>query len=134
MDDIIENQDEQETKSRKPPGYWNDYDRVYNEALKYHSRGEFSDKSPTAWLHAKKNGWINKYSWLQRKRIKRGFWQNRENCYNTAKEIKTMTELIDNYPGLYKSAKENGWLSEYTWLKRRSSKNLSTEDIPNSEE
>lgn len=29
---------------------------------------------------------------------------------------------------------KNGWLSEYTWLKRRSSKNLGTEDIPNSEE
>ena len=82
MDDKIENQDEQETKSRKPPGYWNDYDRCYEEASKYKTRGEFGTKSSRAY-------WV---------------------------------------------AIQNGWIDDYTWLKRRSSKSLITEDIPNSEE
>jgi len=52
---------------RRPNGYWNNYENCYNEAKKYKSRGEFSDKSPSAWLRAKKNGWLKDYTWFNKK-------------------------------------------------------------------
>jgi hypothetical protein len=55
-------------------------------------------------------------------------------CFEEAKKYTSLKELYTNNMSVYRKAKEKGWLSEYTWLKRRSSKTLITEDIPNSEE
>lgn len=73
----------------KPKGYWKNYDNCYNEALKYESRGEFSDKSPSAWKNAKNNGWIEDYTWFEKK-VK--YWTY-ERCYEEAKKYKTRKEF-----------------------------------------
>ena len=99
----------------KPNGYWTK-ERCLEESKKYLTRSEWKHNSNGSYHAACVNGWVDECVWFENKIVKRGYWQNRENCYKTAKKIKTITELIVSYPGLYKSAKEHDWLSDYTWL------------------
>lgn len=50
---------------RKLPGYWT-YEHCYEEAMKYNSRKEFSDKCNRAYLVSLQNGWINDYTWFNK--------------------------------------------------------------------
>ena len=50
---------------RKPTGYWN-YETCYEEAKKYNSRKEFSDKCNRAYFVANKNGWLKDYTWFNK--------------------------------------------------------------------
>lgn len=90
----------------------------YNEAKKYKSRSEFSHNSGTAYKHARKNGWIDDYTWFKTplKPLK-----DRWNCeiaYEEAKKYSSKTELQQKQPDLYRIASREGWLIDYTWLKR----------------
>lgn len=42
---------------RKPKGYWNIYDNVLNEALKYKSKKVFQEKASVAYKYSRMNGW-----------------------------------------------------------------------------
>ena len=42
---------------RKPKGYWNIYDNVLNEALKYKSKTVFQEKASVAYKYSRMNGW-----------------------------------------------------------------------------
>ena len=99
----------------KPNGYWNNYEHCYEEAKKYKSRGEFSDKSPSAWRRAKKNGWIEDYTWFEEKVKPNGYW-NYKHCYEEALKYKTRTEFEDNCGGAVSVARKNGWMDDYTWM------------------
>lgn len=50
-------------KKQKPKGYWV-YETCFEEAKKYKSRKEFSDKCNRAYLVSLTNGWINDYFWF----------------------------------------------------------------------
>ncbi len=102
----------------KPSGYWNNYENCYNEAKKYKSRGEFSDKSPTAWKYAKKNGWIEDYYWFEEKRKPLGYW-TRENVYREAMNFSTITEFEDKFPSAVAVARKNGWTEDFTWMVKK---------------
>jgi hypothetical protein len=47
--------------TRKPDGYWT-YDNCVQEALKYFTKKEFNENSPSAYVIAYRNGWMNKIS------------------------------------------------------------------------
>lgn len=99
---------------------WNK-ETCYEEAWKFSTLEEFSRKSGSAYATACKNKWIDDYTWLQRKRTRRGFWQDYANCYNEAKKYKTMSDFMRKSSGAYASALKKGWTKDYTWLRRRAS-------------
>lgn len=98
---------------------WNE-ETCYEEAKKYTTLDEFISKSGSCYATACKHKWIDDYTWLVRKRTRRGYWQNYDNCYNEAKKYKTMSDFMRKSSGAYKSASEKGWTKDYSWLKRSS--------------
>lgn len=95
---------------------WNK-ETCYEEAKKYTSLDDFVSTNGSCYATACKNKWIDDYTWLVRKRTRRGYWQNYDNCYNEAKKYKTMSDFMRKSSGAYKSASEKGWTKDYTWLK-----------------
>lgn len=109
-------------------GKWNKKS-CYNEALKYKTMDEFYTNSAAAYGVANDRGWIEEYTWLKRKYTKRNHWQNYDNCYNEAKKYNVISEFQKNAPGAYNSASDNGWIDDYTWFVRNTSKIEYTYDI-----
>lgn len=107
----------------KESGYWNNYDNCYQEALKYQTRKAFKKYSGGAFCGAKRNGWLNDYTWMEcmqaKKQIrKHNFW-NYDSCYNAAKECKTLSEFYTKYAGAYDKAINNNWIVLYSWLDKQ---------------
>lgn len=98
----------------KPNGYWTK-ERCYEEATKYKSKVEFQQKCGSAYVTAKKNGWIDDYTWFERPVVYNKKWTY-ETCLEEAKKYKTKTEFKNNNSGAYNVAYRNGWLDDYTWL------------------
>ena len=53
---------------QNPFNYWTK-ERVAEESKKYKNRGEFHEKSGTAYGKARRNGWLDEFSWLKDDRI-----------------------------------------------------------------
>lgn len=99
-------------------GKWN-YESVKEEAKKYTTKGEFSQRNASAYQAALKNGWINEYKWFcngvkMMTENKRKWSYNA--CYNEAKNYASRGEFKKNASGAYTVARANGWLDDYTWF------------------
>lgn len=90
----------------------------YNEALKYKTMDEFYKNKAAAYRRACEKGWIEEYTWLNRKYAKRDYWQDYDNCYNEAKKYDRISDFAKNAPGAYNSANDNGWIDDYSWFER----------------
>ena len=97
----------------KPNGYW-DYERCMEESKKYISRGEFSNGCSRAYEVARKNGWLNDYTWLESKF--HADWTY-ETCMEESRNYTTRSEFCKGNGSAYNVARKNGWVDEYTWLK-----------------
>ena len=53
---------------KKKNGYWN-YETCMEESKKYNTRSEFKKGSSGAYYVARKNGWLDKYTWLKDERF-----------------------------------------------------------------
>lgn len=89
----------------------------HKEALKYKTKVEFRKNALGAFVAAKKNGWIDDYTWLETTQKPSGYWIY-ERCYNEALKYQTLRDFIKNGGGAYGAAKRNGWLEDFKWLKR----------------
>ena len=98
----------------KPAGYWN-FDRCYEEARKYESLLEFREKSQSACVIARRNGWLEKYDWLV---IRRNRWTYNE-CYELAQKFTSRTDFKKSYKSAYQASIENEWINDYTWFKNK---------------
>lgn len=101
-------------EKRKKDGYWT-YDTCHEEAKKYRSRRAFGMNCGTAYRVARKNGWLDDYTWFKEKQ-KHNYW-NQETCFEEAKKYKAKSEFAKKSGGAYNLARKNGWLNDYTWLK-----------------
>lgn len=103
----------------KPNGYWNNYDRCYNEAKKYSTITDFAKGSGGAHHRAKANGWIRDYTWfadgIKRAAESRVKW-NYETCYELAKQCSKKSEMKILNQRAYAVALQNGWFKDYTWF------------------
>ncbi len=106
-------------KERKPNGYWNIYDNCYEAAKQCTSRRELQKKSKGAYGAARRNNWLKDYTWFESKYTPAGFWEIYDNCYEAAKQCTSRTEFSKKYGRAYYHARKNGWLDEFTWLKRK---------------
>ena len=96
---------------------WN-RETCYAEAQKYTTLEEFRLNSGTAYATSCRYKWIDDYTWLQRKRIKRGFWQQYDNCLHEAQKYTKLSDFMRKSSGAYASALKKGWLKDYTWFYR----------------
>ena len=94
---------------RMPHGYWNSYDRCFDEAKKYVNMHDFREQSNAAYMSAKRHKWLNDYTWLDIVMMSPGTWDNYENCLNAAKECRTRSEFMRTKPGAYNGSIKNGW-------------------------
>ena len=87
--------------------------RCYNEALKYYTRTGFARKASSAYVKAKKSGWIDDYFWLKEDNHKK--W-TRNTCYKEAKKYRTKGDFCSGSHSAYQTASKNKWLDDYFWF------------------
>lgn len=91
-------------------GKWSK-EKCYNEAKKYKTRTEFAKKNGSAYSAARKNGWLDDYTWFDNRLV----W-TRESCYNEAKKYQSKIQFKHGANGAYQAALKNGWMDDYTWF------------------
>lgn len=101
---------------RKPNGYWDVYENCYSEAKKYTTITDFIKKGACAYNHSVKNGWIEKFTWLERERVHRGYWDSYYNCLEEAKKYKTFHEFRALSGSCANASMKNGWIDDFVWL------------------
>lgn len=88
----------------------------YEEALKYRTRGDFAKQCSGAYDVARRNSWLDTYSWFEEQSKPAGYWDDFENCYKAASKCRTKTEFIKKHNRAYVVAKQNDWMKHYTWF------------------
>lgn len=89
------------------------------EAKKYNTRGEFQKNSSSAYNVASRNGWLDDYTWLEKRESKPyGYW-TREKCFDEALNYRSRKEFQESAPTAYGVARVSGWLDDYTWFQKR---------------
>ena len=104
-------------EKQNPSGYWNKQ-TCYQEAKKYNSRSEFFKGCCSAYMRARKEGWLDNYTWFEEKKQPNGYW-SKKTCYQEAKKYNSRTEFSKGCKGAYKVALKNGWLDNYTWFEEK---------------
>lgn len=102
-------------KVRKSRNDWT-YEDCLAEAKKYTTTTDFMKFSKSAYIVAKANNWLKDYDWIEVKRKGAGIW-TKSRCRAEARKYKTATQFAKHARGAFFTAKENGWLETYTWLK-----------------
>lgn len=90
-------------KHYQPMGYWDVYDNVYNEALKYKTRTEFKKNAGSAFQSALRHKWLDNFTW---------FINGKVNNSYTSKSVKQLTlhgELVKIYPSLHEITRQTGY-------------------------
>lgn len=97
----------------KPNGYWDNYERCFEEAKKYKTRTEFqyAKGASRAYKYSVKNGWIDNFTWMQPKRKKHGYW-TKERCFLEYKKYLNR-DFGRKSPSAYAISQRNGWLKEF---------------------
>ena len=110
----IEDYDWLVSRIKYPKGYWDDYDRCYQEAKQYVSRIGLQNGNKNAYESARKHGWLDDYDWFKEK-AKNNYW-NRETCFEEAKKYKRVVEFARNAVRAYELSRTKGWIKDYTWF------------------
>lgn len=97
-----------------------DKEKCYKEALKYTKRSDFSKSSNGAYESARKNGWLDDYTWFKKSHIthKKGYWTY-DTCYQEALKFKTKKEFEKESGTAAKKAWENKWMDDYFWFEEK---------------
>lgn len=91
-----------------------DMESCKEEAMKYDSRVAFSNGSQSAYQTARRNHWLDEYTWFKPKK-KRNFW-NEDTCRDEAKKYSSLKRFEKGCGSAYQTARINGWLKDYTWM------------------
>ena len=102
--------------SRKPPGYWDDFQKVEESSKKYSSKTEWQNAESAAVASAKRNGWFSRCTAHMSKSCKEraplGYWQNKDNVLSSAKYCKTLPEWRERFYTASRVARTKGWVAE----------------------
>lgn len=102
-----------EKKKNKPAGYWT-YERCKEEAKKYKTKIDFRICSTSAYVIAKRNGWLNDYAWFVELRKPSGYW-TKERCYEEAKKYRTKSDFRRGCSAAYNVSLRNGWMNYFVF-------------------
>lgn len=94
------------------------YETCYEEAKKYTSFTDFMNAATKAVVYAKKNGWLDEYTWIVRERKCNGYWDY-EHCLEEAKKYTSRNQFQKENGSCYQVCMKNGWLDDYTWIPKR---------------
>jgi hypothetical protein len=99
---------------RKPNGYWTYY-KVWEAALKYFTRSEFSEGNRPAYDKAIKSGWIDDVSkhMTSIKRKPKNYWTY-DRVEEEAKKYNTRSEFKRANISAYTRAHKSGWIDDVT--------------------
>ena len=101
-----------EYKVIKPAGYWNIFDNVYKDALKYDTKEKWRFNGNGAYEGARKNTWFEECTaHMISIGKKNGYWTE-EHCKEDALKYNTRKEWFIKSGGAVKSAKKNDWYDE----------------------
>ena len=110
--------DEHTKTHRSVKGVWT-FEDCKAEAAKYPSRVEYYRKSRRSYDAAKRNGWLSEFVFeVAPKTPGRKKKLTKDYVESVAKSCSTLKEFRKKSMGAYIAACKNGWLSDYTWLKR----------------
>ena len=101
----------------KEKGYWTKK-RIFDEATKYSTKVDFKKNAITAYGIAVKFKWIDEMTWFVSNSKPRGYWQDKQNVFDESHKYQSRVDFRWGTPGAYRSAIDNGWINEMTWLKR----------------
>lgn len=107
-----------EKNYRKPKNFWKIKSNVIIESKKYSTRTEFKKKSGNAYDSARKNGWLDEFTWLSNNTNKRpkGYWKNKENMMNEAKKYSSKEEFQKGNLTAFLAAYKYGYIDKMDWL------------------
>lgn len=108
-------------EKQHPNGYWT-YERCYTEAKKHKSRTEFmyAKGGNTAYVVARKNNWLNDYTWLKNSPKPKGYWTY-ERCKAEALKYKTRTQFKLGNGSAYAFSIRNKWIDDF--FRRKNDRN-----------
>ena len=92
-----------------------DREHTYEEAKKYKTITEFAKNCDAGYRSAKKYGWLDDYTWFEKKMTS---WTE-EMVVEISKNYKTLNDFRNSEPRAYNAAKKNKWLAGLTWLQRK---------------
>lgn len=113
---------------KKPNGYWNNYDRCFEESKKYKTRKDFKLGSSAAHKYSTINGWIYDFIPTTRRRYDT---ITIEDCINQALLCKNMTDFMDKNFGMYLTMCSNKWndmVNDATNIRKTNQKNFLTKE------
>lgn len=99
----------------KENGYWNK-DTCRDAALQCKNRKEFGRKFSRAYYIAYINNWLDEYTWLNYKPVKKNGYWTEEKCREAALKCKTRTEFKKYSSSAYSTALRKGWIDSYDWF------------------
>jgi len=86
------------------------------ESLKYKTRNEFKTKNSSIYRFSLRNGILDEIC-SHMKNIKKGYWNDKNNCLIEAKKYNKISEFKLKSSGAFDSCVRNGWLQE-VWAMR----------------
>ena len=107
-------------KGRVIPRKWT-YEKCVEESKKYEYYHDFMTKSGSAYTTACYRKWIKDFTWLKRERVEPNHW-TRDKCLEEAKKYKTLADFHDNSNTAYSVSLKKGWIKDYTWFEKVSSR------------
>lgn len=115
--------EKREFNKEKPRDYWTK-EKCLEVSKEFITIEEFNNKYPGAYKAARKNGWLDEFTWIERKRsnIKPKNYWTEELCLSVAKECKTEMEFSKKYPGAKNASYKYGWINNYTWFNKKEHK------------
>lgn len=87
----------------------------FAEAKKYLNVGDFLKNSQSAYTIAARNGWLQQYTWLDRKKVPNGYWTE-ERVIEEAHKYVSRHDFLTKSPGAFNAANNLGLLSTFTWF------------------
>lgn len=94
------------------------------EALKYDTLIAFHRANKYAYDTAYRNGWLKDYTWLKRKAQKTKKEITLNECIETSKKCKNVTEFRKKHKTVYRKSKEEGWFENFDWLNNKKKKSV----------
>lgn len=91
--------------------FWT-FERCHEEALKYRHRKDFNDNAKSAYLSARRNGWLEDVCKHMVKPEQKRHW-NYENCKAAAQKYPTRKQFDIGQTGAYQASRKYGWLDDF---------------------
>lgn len=92
-------------------GKWNKK-KCFQEAKKYINRTDFEKGNQSAYQVARKNKWLDDYTWFIPRKKPNGYWNNYDNCFAEAQKYSSRSEFSTKSSSAYNSAVRNNWLDD----------------------